>query len=98
MTNRRAALDMVHILLQDADNCGADVIATICPLCNMNLELYQKQVNIEFGTNYSMPVMYFTQLLGLALGISLERLGINKDMVYPESVLALIHQKETVLE
>jgi heterodisulfide reductase subunit B len=88
MTNRMAALDMVHILLQDAENCEADVISTCCPLCNLNLELYQKQVNHEFGTKYSIPVMYFTQLLGLALGISPEKLGIDKELVSPAPISA----------
>jgi heterodisulfide reductase subunit B len=60
---------MVHILLQDAVNRKADVIATTCPMCNVNLEVYQGQVNREFGTQFAIPVMYFTQLMGVALGI-----------------------------
>ncbi len=51
------------------------MIVTACPLCQVNLECYQKQVNKEFGTNFNMPVMYFTQLMGLALGIPPKRLG-----------------------
>jgi heterodisulfide reductase subunit B len=81
ITNRKAALDMVYRLLQDAANRNTDVIATICPLCNVNLELYQKQVNREFGTEFSIPVMYFTQLLGLALGVAPKRLGIGKELI-----------------
>ncbi len=90
ITNREAALDMVYKLLQDAANRETDVIATICPLCNINLELYQKQVNREFGTEFSIPVMYFTQLLGLALGIASGRLGIGKELVSMESVQFLM--------
>ncbi len=90
ITNREAALDMVYKLLQDAANREADVIATICPLCNINLELYQKQVNREFGTEFSIPVMYFTQLLGLALGIASGRLGIGKELVSTESIQFLM--------
>lgn len=78
ITNRKAALEMVRILLKDAIDHGADVIATTCPMCNVNLEVYQSQVNNEFGTNYSIPVMYFTQLMGMALNIPLRRLGIAK--------------------
>lgn len=89
ITNRRAALDMVYRLLQDAANHEAEVIATICPLCNVNLEVYQKQVNREFDTDFSMPVMYFTQLLGLALGIAPGRLGIGKELVSPAALSAL---------
>ena len=81
MTSRRAALDMARILLQSAINCKADVIATACPLCQVNLECYQSQVNEEFGTNYAVPVLYFTQLMGLALGIPRRRLGIGSELV-----------------
>ncbi len=90
ITNREAALDMVYKLLQDAANREADVIATTCPLCNVNLELYQKQVNREFGTEFSIPIMYFTQLLGLALGIASGRLGIGKELVSMESLQFLM--------
>ena len=81
MTSRHAALSMVNVLLQDAVNSGADVIATACPLCQVNLECYQTQVNEEFGTKYHLPVLYFTQLMGLALGIPRRRLGIGRELV-----------------
>lgn len=81
MTNRAAALDMVYQLLFDADKNQTDVIATICPLCNVNLEAYQSQVNQEYKSKFKIPVMYFTQLLGLALGIEPDRLGIGKELV-----------------
>ena len=81
MTNREAALDMVFQLLLDATKNETDVIATICPLCNVNLEAYQKQVNQEYNTEFKVPVMYFTQLIGMALGIDPERLGIGKELV-----------------
>jgi len=87
ITNREAALDMVYQLLLDAAQSEAEVIATICPLCNINLELYQKQVNREYGTDFSMPVMYFSQLMGVALGIRPGQLGIGKEMVSAREVL-----------
>ena len=91
VTNRKAALDMVHILLQDAVNRKADVIATTCPMCNVNLEVYQGQVNREFGTQFAIPVMYFTQLMGVALGIKPGKLGIGKEVVAGEPVLAFAY-------
>lgn len=81
LTSRRAALSLVRNLLQSAVDRGADVIATTCPLCQVNLECYQNQVNQEFGTDLSVPVMYFTQLMGLAMGIKPEKLGIGKELV-----------------
>jgi len=81
ITNRKAALDMVHKLLQDAVNSNANVIATTCPMCNVNLEVYQGQVNQEFGADFSIPVMYFTQLMGMALGIEPKRIGVGASML-----------------
>lgn len=81
MTSREAALDMVHIILRNALDNGADVIATACPLCQINLECYQTQVNEQFGTHFSVPVLYFTQLLGLALGTPPKKLGFGKEFV-----------------
>jgi heterodisulfide reductase subunit B len=78
---------MVRNLLQSAVDRGADVIATACPLCQVNLECYQNQVNQEFGTELSVPVMYFTQLVGLAMGIEPRKLGIGKELVSAAPIL-----------
>lgn len=83
ITNREAALSMVRNLLQNAVDSGADVIATACPLCQVNLECYQEMVNSEFGTKFSVPVFYFTQLMGLSMGIPAKRLGIGTEFLSP---------------
>jgi heterodisulfide reductase subunit B len=88
ISNRTAALNMVKNLLQLAIDRGAMVIATACPMCQVNLECYQGAVNQEFGTQYSIPILYFTQLIGLALGIPKQRLGIGKEFVSALPVLA----------
>lgn len=94
MTSRHAALSMVRVLLSNARNSGADVIATACPLCQVNLECYQTQVNEEFGTDFSVPVLYFTQLIGLALGISRRRLGIGRELVSAAPIFSQLMGKE----
>ena len=81
ISSREAALSMIHKLLKNAEDSGAAVIATACPLCQLNLECYQNQVNQEYGTNFSLPVVYFTQLLGLAFGIPNKRLGIGSELI-----------------
>jgi len=88
ITNREAALSMVRNLLDSAVRSGASIIATACPLCQVNLECYQAQVNSEFGTDFKVPVLYFTQLVGLALGIPRARLGIGSELVNVMPVLA----------
>lgn len=94
LTSRDAALNMVYILLQSAVDRGATVIATACPLCQVNLECYQQQVNQEYGTNFSVPVLYFTQLVGLAFGIPPKRLGIGRELVSTKEVLSYIEEGE----
>jgi len=92
LTSREAALNMVYILLKGAVDRGATVIATACPLCQVNLECYQHQVNEEYGTKFSIPVMYFTQLMGLAFGIPPKRLGVGKELVSTKEVLAYVQE------
>ena len=94
ITNRKAALQMIQILLQNALQSGAEIIATACPLCQVNLEVYQTQVNEEFGTNYAIPVLYFTQLMGLALGIAPQKLGIGSELVSTLPLLSRYIKKE----
>jgi heterodisulfide reductase subunit B len=88
ISSRQPALSLVHDLLQNAVDHGATVIATACPMCQINLECYQRQVNEVFGTKFSVPVLYFTQLMGLAMGVAPKRLGIGSEFVSPKPVLA----------
>jgi heterodisulfide reductase subunit B len=87
ITSREAALTLVRNLLQSAVNSEADVIATACPLCQTNLECYQTQVNKEFGTDFKIPIMYFTQLLGLTMGLPTKKLGIGTEFISTDRIL-----------
>ena len=55
-------------LLQMAKEAGANCVVTACPLCQANLDTRQSEVSKELGKEYHLPVFYFTELLGLALG------------------------------
>jgi heterodisulfide reductase subunit B len=92
-SNRRAALAMLRDLLRGARQVGADVIATACPLCQFNLECYQGEVNREFGTDFAIPIVYFTQLMGVALGIAPKDLGFGGELIPVEPVLACAARK-----
>lgn len=87
ITSREAALNLVRDLLQNAQDSEAEVIATACPMCQTNLECYQMQVNQEFSTDFSIPIMYFTQLLGLSMGIAPKKLGIGTEFIKTDKVL-----------
>lgn len=84
------ALEMIRRLLKNAADYEADVIITLCPMCQLNLDAYQEQVNKYFKTNYSIPILYFTQLIGLAMGISADDLGFGKEFVDARLMLAKI--------
>ena len=86
MTNEDVALGLNRNLLDCAQQNGAECIITICPLCHMNIETYQGDVNKMFGTNFKIPTLYFTQLMGLAFGFSREELGINEEMIPSRSL------------
>lgn len=94
ITSREAAMKLVFDLLKSAQDSEADVIATACPLCQTNLECYQMQVNQEFGTNFSIPVMYFTQLLGLAMGLNPKKLGVGTEFISVDRILTYAKKPE----
>ncbi len=70
-------------LLDTAEDVAADAMVTACPLCQMNLDLRQKQVNAATGSRHDMPVFYYTQLIGKALGLGEESLMLKKLIVSP---------------
>ena len=75
------AFELIRRLLSSAAEYEADVIACMCPMCQLNLDGYQGRVNNHFNTDFSIPPLFFTQVVGLALGIDRERLGIGKEIV-----------------
>lgn len=90
LTKEEGALRLCHELLKGATEAGADVIVAACPLCEMNVEGYQPRVNKTFGTSFDIPVMYFTQLAGLAFGADPKDLAIDKQIVSCDRVVAAI--------
>jgi len=87
-TKEDKALRLLKELLDEAEKRECDVIATICPMCQFNLEAYQDKVNARFGTRYRIPVMFLTELLGVAMGIEPSKLGIGRHFVPTSHVLA----------
>jgi len=82
------ALGLTYKLLDNAVSNGADCIVTACPLCQGNLDVYQGRVNKKFKTKFKIPVLFFTQLMGVAFGIDSKYLGLEKCIVSAEKALA----------
>jgi heterodisulfide reductase subunit B len=75
------ALKLNKELLQCAIDNGAEAIVTTCPLCHFNLEGYQDRINKVYGTSFNIPILYFTQLLGIAFGLAPQKLGLDSSFI-----------------
>ena len=69
---------------------GAQALITVCPFCHMMYDLNQPRIERMFNTKIGIPVLHYTQLLGLAMGFSPEELGIEELRVKPTKLLSLI--------
>ncbi len=88
--NIPVAFELIRRLIHGADQYRADVIVTLCPMCQLNLDAYQTDVNHYFHTDYHLPVLYFTQLMGLAFGLAPETLGLGKEFIDSRPALSRI--------
>ncbi|MBW2143359.1 MAG: CoB--CoM heterodisulfide reductase iron-sulfur subunit B family protein [Deltaproteobacteria bacterium] len=81
-------LGLVNEILEDALDNGAELISTVCPMCAMNLEMFQDKVNAKFGTNFDVPVVYLTQLMAAAFGMNLKKdAALNYNVIPPEGII-----------
>jgi heterodisulfide reductase subunit B len=91
ITQLPIALDLSRKILKNAKSVGADAIVVACPLCHVNLDARQQQIEEEFKEDFHLPILYFTELMGLAFGLKMETLGLDKHFVDP---LPLLHKVE----
>ena len=80
-------IELSERILGMAEGAGTQCIAVACPMCQVNLDLRQKDINRKKNKNYNLPIVYITQLLGLCLGITPKRLGIKKCIVSPKPII-----------
>lgn len=84
------AFELIRRLVSSADQHQADIMTTVCPMCQMNLDAYQSEANRHFGTKYQMPIVFFTQLMGLAFGIDAKELGFGLEITSAKKALGRI--------
>jgi heterodisulfide reductase subunit B2 len=75
------AFELIRRLVQSADQYKADLMVTVCPMCQMNLDAYQGETNRHFHTSFNMPIIFFTQLMGIAFGKDPKSLGFGRELV-----------------
>lgn len=81
-------LHLIKNILEEAHKAGADVISTPCPLCQTNVEMYQDTINARFGTNYNIPVVFYSQLMAIAFGLDAKTdAALHRNTIAPEPVL-----------
>lgn len=84
---------LVKKILDNAVAAGANALAVACPMCHANLDSRQADLNSE-GGNYNIPIFYFTQLMGLAMGIPSKKLGLESHMVKTGPLLQQVASRQ----
>ena len=84
-------------IIEQALAAGAEAIVVCCPLCHVNLDLKQAQINSFLGTDYKMPILYLSQVLGIALGLSAADVQLNKNVVDPEPLVKRVVAEAAVV-
>lgn len=88
--NERNSLAMVANHTLEAKDQGADVMVTPCPLCHLNLDGMQSKASNQRSVSINLPILHLPQLLGLAMGLDLKRLGLHRNLIAPFSALAKV--------
>ncbi len=78
--------EMIHGIIEAAYDHGADMIATPCPLCQANVEIYQDQINARFGSKFNMPVVYYSQLMSVAFGRNTKDAALDGQIIRAKSL------------
>ena len=88
-------LKLTYRILYQAKQLGADCVAVACPMCHSNLDAYQKEIKSKYKTRFDLPILYFTQLIGLALDFSSKQLHLTKHFTDP---LPMLRSKGLILK
>jgi heterodisulfide reductase subunit B2 len=87
-------VELSNSVLGMAKASGAQCMAVACPMCQINLDMRQSNINKIKGKEYNIPIVYITQLLGLCMGISSKKLGMDKCVVSPKPIIELVKVDE----
>ncbi|HYM84927.1 MAG TPA: CoB--CoM heterodisulfide reductase iron-sulfur subunit B family protein [Candidatus Dormibacteraeota bacterium] len=82
--------ELIRRLVEAAELLKADLLVTICPMCQMNVDAYQAEMNRFFHTSHHMPILFFTQLMGLAFGAEADAVGVGSEIVSARAALGRI--------
>lgn len=92
LSREDAALESAYHILRSAKRAGADAIMAVCPLCHLMLDAKQRAIERRYGVDLRMPVLYITQLVGIALGLGPEELALEMNSISPLPLLERVSQ------
>lgn len=72
---------LIKDIIEAAYDGGADMIVTPCPVCQMNVEIYQDQINAKYNKKFHIPVVYYSTLMAVAYGKSAHEAGLNGQII-----------------
>jgi heterodisulfide reductase subunit B len=87
--DEKTALALPHLKLERAMAAGADAMVVICPFCDIMYELQQRRIEKLYETRYNLPVVFYPQLLGLAMGLSADEMGLPLNRVKSRKLMEI---------
>jgi heterodisulfide reductase subunit B len=87
LTRTDIVIELSNSILGMAKAADAECMAVACPMCQVNLDLRQGDINKIKNSSYNLPIVYITQLVGLCLGIIPEKLGMDKCVISPRPII-----------
>ena len=84
---------MIKGIIEAAYDNKADIIATPCPVCQLNVEVYQDQINAKYGTKFKMPVVYYSAMMAVAYGKSGKEAGLDRQIIKATALEKLVAKK-----
>ena len=85
--DEKTALAMPHLKLERAVAAGADALVVVCPFCDIMYEFQQRRIEKIYETQYRLPVLFYPQLLGLAMGLSADEVGLRLNRVKSRAIM-----------
>lgn len=95
VTDPRTAFKLMGRIMQDALNRGANCMVVTCPMCQLNLDAYQDAFCAQEGISSRMPIYFLTEILGLALGFSIQELQIERHFIHQPELIKEFKQYES---
>jgi heterodisulfide reductase subunit B len=84
----KVGLELIRRLVSEAERLDAVMMVTVCPMCQINIDAYQGEMNAMFHTKHKMPIVFFTQLMGVAFGLEPKKVGVGREYTNASKALA----------